>query len=132
VALVSKRTLEDSASSWAQGGIAAVLDNRDSIEAHIRDTITAGAFLNDRARHALRDRERSARCRLADSNRACLLRVTKDGYHLAREGGHSARRVIHVADATGQAVQTTTDQPDSPASEHQHARTTHRHRPDHR
>jgi hypothetical protein len=39
--------LEDSASSWAQGGIAAVLDNRDSIEAHIRDTITAGAFLND-------------------------------------------------------------------------------------
>jgi L-aspartate oxidase len=47
VALVSKRTLEDSASSWAQGGIAAVLDNRDSIEAHIRDTITAGAFLND-------------------------------------------------------------------------------------
>jgi L-aspartate oxidase len=52
VALISKRTLEDSASSWAQGGIAAVLDNRDSIEAHIRDTITAGAFLNDDARPA--------------------------------------------------------------------------------
>jgi L-aspartate oxidase len=47
VALISKRSLEDSASGWAQGGIAAVLDNRDSIEAHIRDTITAGAFLND-------------------------------------------------------------------------------------
>ena len=43
VALVSKRALEDSASGWAQGGIAAVLDSRDSIEAHIRDTITAGA-----------------------------------------------------------------------------------------
>jgi thymidylate synthase len=47
VALVSKRTLEDSASGWAQGGIAAVLDNRDSIEAHIRDTLVAGAWLND-------------------------------------------------------------------------------------
>ena len=47
VGLISKRSLEDSASSWAQGGIAAVLDSKDSIEAHISDTITAGAFLND-------------------------------------------------------------------------------------
>ena len=49
VAMVSKRTLEDSASGWAQGGIAAVLDNRDSIEAHIQDTLVAGAWLNDEA-----------------------------------------------------------------------------------
>ena len=48
VALISKRRLEDSASGWAQGGIAAVLDSRDSIEAHIEDTLIAGAWLNDR------------------------------------------------------------------------------------
>jgi len=47
VALVSKRSLEDSASGWAQGGIAAVLDSQDSIDAHIRDTLIAGAWLND-------------------------------------------------------------------------------------
>jgi len=106
VALISKRTLEDSASSWAQGGIAAVLDNRDSIEAHIRDTITAGADLNDR---------RATRFVIENGRRAVDWLIDQgvpftrdeDGYHLAREGGHSARRVIHVADATGLAVQTT-------------------------
>ena len=47
VGLISKRTLQDSASSWAQGGIAAVLDSQDSLEDHIRDTLIAGAYLND-------------------------------------------------------------------------------------
>jgi L-aspartate oxidase len=104
--LVSKRSLEDSASSWAQGGIAAVLDNRDSIEAHIRDTITAGAFLND---------PRATRFVIENGRRAVDWLIEQgvpftrddDGYHLTREGGHSARRVIHVADATGLAVQNT-------------------------
>ncbi|MGA7478188.1 MAG: FAD-dependent oxidoreductase, partial [Azonexus sp.] len=106
VALVSKRTLEDSASGWAQGGIAAVLDNRDSIEAHIRDTLVAGAWLND---------EKATRFVVENGRRAIEWLIdqgvpfTKDeaGYHLTREGGHSARRVIHVADATGSAVQAT-------------------------
>ncbi|MBP9804208.1 MAG: L-aspartate oxidase [Candidatus Accumulibacter sp.] len=106
VALVSKRTLEDSASSWAQGGIAAVLDNRDSIEAHIRDTITAGAFLNDpcATRFVIENGRRAVDWLIEQG-----VPFTRDegGYHLAREGGHSARRVIHVADATGQAVQST-------------------------
>jgi L-aspartate oxidase len=106
VALISKRALEDSASSWAQGGIAAVLDNRDSLEAHIRDTITAGAGLNDRrATRFVIENGRRAVDWLIDQG----VPFTRDegGYHLAREGGHSARRVIHVADATGLAVQTT-------------------------
>jgi L-aspartate oxidase len=106
VALVSKRRLEDSASGWAQGGIAAVLDNRDSIEAHIRDTLVAGAWLND---------EKATRFVVENGRRAIEWLIdqgvpfTKDeaGYHLTREGGHSARRVIHVADATGSAVQAT-------------------------
>ena len=106
VALISKRNLEDSASSWAQGGIAAVLDNRDSIEAHIRDTITAGAFLNDprATRFVIENGRRAVDWLIAQG-----VPFTRDegGYHLAREGGHSARRVIHVADATGQAVQNT-------------------------
>jgi L-aspartate oxidase len=106
VALVSKRTLEDSASGWAQGGIAAVLDSQDSIEAHIRDTLIAGAWLND---------EPATRFVVENGRRAIEWLIeqgvpfTKDetGYHLTREGGHSARRVIHVADATGSAVQST-------------------------
>ena len=106
VALISKRALEDSASSWAQGGIAAVLDSQDSIEAHIRDTITAGAFLNDaRATRFVIETGRKAINWLVEQG----VPFTRDeaGYHLTREGGHSARRVIHVADATGFAVQDT-------------------------
>ena len=104
VALISKRTLEDSASSWAQGGIAAVLDSQDSIEAHIRDTIIAGAYLNDpKATRFVIENGRHAIDWLIEQG----VPFTRDqaGYHLTREGGHSARRVIHVADATGFAVQ---------------------------
>ena len=106
VAVISKRTLEDSASSWAQGGIAAVLDSRDSIEAHIRDTFTAGVNLNDAAStRFVVENGRSAIDWLIDQG----VPFSRDekGYHLTREGGHSARRVIHVADATGLAVQET-------------------------
>ena len=106
VALVSKRSLEDSASGWAQGGIAAVLDSQDSIEAHIRDTLVAGAWLNDpTATRFVVENGRRAIEWLIDQG----VPFTKDasGYHLTREGGHSARRVIHVADATGASVQET-------------------------
>ncbi|MBS1139662.1 MAG: L-aspartate oxidase [Proteobacteria bacterium] len=106
VALVSKRSLEDSASGWAQGGIAAVLDSQDSIEAHIRDTLIAGAWLNDEkaTRHVVENGRRVIEWLIEQG-----VPFTKDdsGYHLTREGGHSARRVIHVADATGLAVQDT-------------------------
>ncbi len=106
VALISKRSLDDSASGWAQGGIAAVLDSRDSIEAHIQDTLIAGAWLNDPdATRFVVENGRRAIEWLIDQG----VPFTRDetGYHLTREGGHSARRVIHVADATGQAVQET-------------------------
>lgn len=109
VALISKRALEDSASSWAQGGIAAVLDSQDSIEAHIRDTFIAGAYLNDpKATRFVVENGRKAIEWLIEQG----VPFTKDesGYHLTREGGHSARRVIHVADATGLAVQETLTQ----------------------
>lgn len=104
VGLISKRSLEDSASSWAQGGIAAVLDIQDSVEAHIQDTLTAGAFLNDIPATSF----------VVENGRCAIDWLIEQGvpfsrengtYHLTREGGHSARRVIHVADATGLAVQ---------------------------
>ncbi|WP_303785503.1 L-aspartate oxidase [Azovibrio restrictus] len=109
VALVSKRALEDSASSWAQGGIAAVLDDQDSIEAHIHDTFIAGAHLNhpQATRFVVENGRRAIEWLIEQG-----VPFTKDesGYHLTREGGHSARRVIHVADATGLAVQETLTQ----------------------
>lgn len=68
VALITKRTLYDSASAWAQGGIAAVLSIEDSLEAHIRDTLIAGAGLCNEAmtRHIV---ENGAGCQMADRTR---------------------------------------------------------------
>ncbi len=109
VGLICKRTMDDSASARAQGGIAAVLDNKDSIEDHIRDTFIAGAHLNDpdATRFVVENGRRAIEWLIDQGGK-----FTRDeaGYHLTREGGHSARRVIHVADATGFAVQETLTQ----------------------
>ncbi|MDP1681653.1 MAG: L-aspartate oxidase [Burkholderiales bacterium] len=109
VGIITKRRLLDGASDWAQGGIAAVLAADDSIEAHVQDTLIAGAGLCDEGitRHVV-SHGREAIQWLIDQG----VPFTRDadnatGYHLTREGGHSQRRVIHAADATGHAVQTT-------------------------
>jgi len=106
VGIISKRGVEVSASAWAQGGIAAVLDSKDSIEAHIRDTFEAGAHLNDAAatRFVVENGRRAIDWLI---EQGVPFTRSDGGYHLTREGGHSARRVIHVADATGHAVQET-------------------------
>lgn len=109
VAVISKRGLLDSASDWAQGGIAAVLSGEDSIEAHVRDTLVAGAGLCDEAvtREILRQGPEMIRW-LMDQGVAFSRDPDSDtGLHLTREGGHSHRRIVHAADATGHAVQTT-------------------------
>ncbi len=106
IALVTKRLIDDSATNWAQGGIAAALDDADSIESHIQDTLNAGAGLCDPiATRFIVERGRRAIDWLIEQG----VPFTRDetGYHLTREGGHSARRVIHVADATGASVQQT-------------------------
>ncbi|MDR2874358.1 MAG: L-aspartate oxidase [Methylobacillus sp.] len=108
VCLVTKRQLDDSASSWAQGGIAAVLTNEDSIEAHIRDTLVAGAGLCDPevTRNVVTHGRAAVEWLIAQG--VPFTREEDDsGYHLTREGGHSKRRIIHAADATGRAVQET-------------------------
>jgi len=109
VALVTKRTLVDSASALAQGGIAAVLDTADSIEAHIRDTFDAGAGLcdPDATRYTVEHGREAIDWLIRRGVPFTRGEDTELGFHLTREGGHSHRRIIHAADATGAAVQTT-------------------------
>ena len=109
VAIITKKSMLEGASVWAQGGIATVLSPDDSLDEHIRDTLTAGAGLCDPT--ATRFVVEHARPAL-DWLIAQGVPFTRDagndtGYHLTREGGHSRRRIIHAADATGLAVQET-------------------------
>ncbi len=111
IAVVSKRELVEGSTFYAQGGISAVLDAQDSIESHVQDTLKAGAGLCNP------EVVRSVVARGPDNIRWLLdqgVEFTRDadsnttgGYHLTREGGHSHRRVVHAADATGRAVATT-------------------------
>ncbi len=109
VCLVTKHELLDGASSWAQGGIAAVLDGSDSLADHTRDTHVAGAGLchDDAVRFVVERGRASVEWLVAQG-----VPFTRDGHnqdelHLTREGGHSHRRIVHAADATGSAVQNT-------------------------
>ena len=109
VTLLTKKTLQDSASVWAQGGIAAVLADNDSIEAHIRDTLVAGAGLcNERTVRFVVENGQAAVQWLVEMGVPFTAdAASSTGFHLTREGGHSTRRIIHAADATGRAVQKT-------------------------
>ncbi|MEE9331155.1 MAG: L-aspartate oxidase [Methylophilaceae bacterium] len=112
VCIVSKRKINDSASSWAQGGIATVLNNDDTIAAHVEDTLIAGAGLcNTEITRMVAKSGREAIDWLIDLGVEFTREEDSDtGYHLTREGGHSHRRILHVADATGDAVQKTLSQ----------------------
>jgi len=112
VAIISKRTLLDGASNWAQGGIAAVLDSGDSHEQHIADTLVAGGGLCDEAAtRYIVEHGREAIDWLIEQGVPFTRDATAElGFHLTREGGHSQRRIIHAADATGHAVQVTLEQ----------------------
>ncbi len=110
VTVVSKSLASSGSTPWAQGGISAVLDAEDSTENHVQDTLVAGAGLCDEpaVRYTV---ERGAACIqwLLDQG----VEFTRDedatatGLHLTREGGHSHRRIVHAADATGHAVEST-------------------------
>ncbi|MDQ3074863.1 MAG: L-aspartate oxidase [Pseudomonadota bacterium] len=111
VAVIAKGQLNEGATGWAQGGIAAVLEDGDSFEAHVADTMSAGAGLNNRSvvEHVVggapaaiaRLAELGVPFNLDDAGGASV----DGGWHLTREGGHSHRRIVHVADATGWAIQ---------------------------
>ncbi|MFB0980455.1 MAG: L-aspartate oxidase [Alteromonadaceae bacterium] len=111
VVVLSKALINAGSTFYAQGGIAAVFDENDSVAAHVNDTLIAGAGLC----------EEEIVQYTAENARACLEWLIDQGvnfdqeedeqgelrYHLTREGGHSHRRILHSADATGQAIQTT-------------------------
>ena len=106
VALVTKKSPGDSSSYWAQGGIAAVMGADDSFDEHVRDTLVAGAGLCDEAavRYVVESAPDAVRWLI---DQGAPFDLEGEGYHLTREGGHSRRRVLHAADATGRAVQDT-------------------------
>ncbi|MFA7620178.1 MAG: L-aspartate oxidase, partial [Thiohalomonadaceae bacterium] len=106
VLMVSKGSLAESCTLYAQGGVAAVLDEGDSIESHVSDTLEAGAGLchEDIVRYTA-ERAPAAIHRLISLGVPFTLEKDQSGYHLTREGGHSHRRIIHAADATGRAIE---------------------------
>ncbi|AZZ93686.1 L-aspartate oxidase [Hahella sp. KA22] len=108
VAVLSKTELKSGSTLWAQGGIAAVLDDDDSTESHLQDTLVAGAGLCDKD---------SVRLTVEHGREAIEWLISQgvqfdtdeseestQKYHLTKEGGHSHRRIVHAADATGRAV----------------------------
>ena len=111
VTVINKSRFPESNSYYAQGGISAVVGEEDSLDSHVQDTVDAGGGLCDRSVVRL----------VVERGPACVdwlcrqgVRFTRtdddDGnapYHLTKEGGHSHRRVVHVADATGEAVSDT-------------------------
>lgn len=106
VAVLFKRGLSDSSTAWAQGGIAAVSGADDSFELHIEDTIRAGAGLCNPEIVELVVREGPQRIEDLISRGVHFDREKGlDSFHLHREGGHSRRRILHTADATGSEIQ---------------------------
>ncbi|HGJ5862930.1 MAG TPA: L-aspartate oxidase [Arsenophonus nasoniae] len=111
ITILSKNISTEGASYYAQGGIAAVFDQTDSIEAHIKDTLIAGAGLCDKkiaefvtcnAHHCIQWLIEQGVLFDKEINQA-----GNEQYHLTKEGGHSHRRILHYADATGKQVETT-------------------------
>ncbi|AIA47390.1 L-aspartate oxidase [Serratia sp. CY81684] len=111
VTVLSKGPLSEGATFYAQGGIAAVFDETDSIASHVDDTLIAGAGLCDKeAVEFIAGNARHCVQWLIDQGVLFDTEVNAQGeahYHLTREGGHSHRRILHAADATGKEVETT-------------------------
>jgi len=114
VAVVSKGPLGEGSTRYAQGGISAVLDDRDSIESHVADTLEAGAGLcRPEAVQFIVERGRGRIEWLIAQGVPFTTRTGAGGrteFHLTREGGHSHRRVVHAADATGLAIESTLEE----------------------
>jgi len=108
VAVLSKNALNQGSTWFAQGGIAAVLDDQDSIDDHVADTLVAGAGLchEDAVRFTV-ENSKAAIEWLIGQGVSFTKESGKEDYHLTQEGGHSHRRIIHSADATGRAVHST-------------------------
>ena len=106
VIIMAKRGLSESATAWAQGGIVGVLDEKDSVEAHVRDTVDAGAGLvvESTARYIAEESAKAIDWLVDNGVPFTTDPAGPKGLHLTREGGHSHRRIAHAADATGKAI----------------------------
>jgi L-aspartate oxidase len=109
VAIITKRQAIDSATDWAQGGIAAVMDPADSFESHFRDTVSAGAGLchEDTVRFVIERGPDAIDTLLkhgVEFDRPREVSATSK-FDLTREGGHSKRRILHRHDATGHEIE---------------------------
>ncbi|MET1219736.1 MAG: L-aspartate oxidase [Glaciecola sp.] len=111
VIVLSKSDMREGSTRYAQGGIAAVFDENDSIESHVQDTLIAGAGLCEEA--AVRFTAENAKDAMQWLIHLGMPFDRRDEqgkneeFHLTQEGGHSHRRILHAADATGEAVQVT-------------------------
>ena len=105
VAILTKKTRAESNTNYAQGGIAVVMSQTDDFESHVRDTLVAGDGLcNEKVvREIVRDGP--ARVRELVELGLSFSRDKSGAYDLGREGGHSARRILHVKDMTGKAIE---------------------------
>ncbi|MBI1945656.1 MAG: L-aspartate oxidase [Deltaproteobacteria bacterium] len=106
VAIVTKRDRMESNTRFAQGGIAVVVDKEDTFDAHVKDTIVAGDGLNDPRIVRLCVEEGPARLAELLARGVDFTKNPVDGQlDLTREGGHSARRVVHAKDSTGLSIE---------------------------
>ena len=107
VILMAKRGLSEAATAWAQGGIVGVVDKEhDSIDAHVADTLNAGAGLvvESTARYIAEESAQAIEWLVEQGVPFTEDKSGPMGLHLTREGGHSHRRIAHAADATGKAI----------------------------
>ena len=114
VVVLAKAALTESASLYAQGGVAAVLDEKkDSLSSHLQDTVNTGAGLCDEKTVQYVVEHGPDAIRWLINNGVPFTKISdhedESIYHLTREGGHSHRRVIHAADQTGKAIENTLD-----------------------
>ncbi|WP_314913509.1 L-aspartate oxidase [Acinetobacter harbinensis] len=107
IAVLAKSTLTEASTFYAQGGVAAVLDETDSIEQHIDDTMVAGADLCEMQAVAQTVKGGKPTVDFLLKHGVQFTLDEQEQLHLTREGGHSQRRIIHAADATGRAISIT-------------------------
>ena len=105
VGLVTKEELSNANTTWAQGGIAVVTDPSDTFDAHVEDTVVAGDGLNEREVVEICVKEGPERLKELIARGVEFTRRDDANLDLTREGGHSAKRIVHAKDMTGIAVQ---------------------------
>jgi len=105
VIIVTKNNREESNTKYAQGGIAAVWENNDSIEKHIEDTLIAGSQLNDKRMVEITVTEGVERVKELIALGTRFDKTNSKHYDLAKEGGHSEARILHYKDSTGQEIE---------------------------